>query len=60
MMAESNFIVDIRASVRLRPAMYFGCTTSRGVVHVVNELVSNGIDLGATAFATCDFWSLNT
>ncbi len=24
--------------------MYFGCTTSRGVVHVINELVSNGID----------------
>lgn len=25
--------------------MYFGCTTERGAVHVVNELISNGIDL---------------
>lgn len=36
---------DMRALIRARPGMFFGCTTSRGVVHVVNELVSNGIDL---------------
>jgi DNA gyrase subunit B len=44
-MAESNSIVDIRTFIRTRPGMYFGRTTSHGVVHVVNELVSNGIDL---------------
>jgi DNA gyrase subunit B len=32
--------------------MYFGCTTERGVVHVVNELVSNGIDLFLHGTAT--------
>jgi DNA gyrase subunit B len=44
-MPDSHSKIDIRTSVRTRPAMYFGCTTERGVVHVVNELVSNGIDL---------------
>lgn len=32
--------------------MYFGCATERGVVHVVNELVSNGIDLFLNGSAT--------
>src|SRR5436305_1033544 len=44
-MSDSASTMDIRTSVRTRPAMYFGCTTERGVVHLVNELVSNGIDL---------------
>jgi DNA gyrase subunit B len=44
-MTDSQSEIDIRTAVRTRPAMYFGCTTERGVVHVVNELVSNGIDL---------------
>lgn len=34
-----------RECVRKRPGMYFGEVNSRGVVHVINELVSNGIDL---------------
>ena len=37
--------VDCRTHIRKRPAMYFGWTSSRGVVQVINELVSNGIDL---------------
>lgn len=51
-MAHSQANMDIRTSVRKRPGMYFGCTTSLGVVHAVNELVSNGIDqylLGAAS-----------
>jgi DNA gyrase subunit B len=35
---------EIRESIRKRPAMYFGDNGPGGAVHVVNELVSNGID----------------
>lgn len=51
-MSDSQSIIDIRTSVRTRPGMYFGCTSERGVVHVVNELVSNGIDLFLSGSAT--------
>jgi DNA gyrase subunit B len=44
-MDTKNPPIDHRASIRKRPSMYFGCPTSRGVVHAINELVSNGIDL---------------
>lgn len=44
-MSNSQSERDTRTHVRTRPGMYFGCTTERGVVHVVNELVANGIDL---------------
>ena len=36
---------DIRISVRKGPDMYFGCATAHGIMHVVNDLVANGIDL---------------
>lgn len=44
-MHENDPPIDIRESVRKHPGMYFGDTTSRGVVHAISEIVSNGIDL---------------
>lgn len=32
------------ASIRLRPGMYIGDTGPRGITHLVNELVANGLD----------------
>jgi DNA gyrase subunit B len=44
-MVENQPTSDIRSLTRTHPGMFFGWTTERGVVHIVNELVSNGIDL---------------
>jgi len=44
-MAGNTKLDDTRVSIRKRPGMYFGSTGSHGVLHAINELVSNGIDL---------------
>ncbi len=37
--------MDIIESIRRRPAMYVGCTTSEGIEHLIGELVANAVDL---------------
>ncbi len=42
--AEEIKILEGLEAVRLRPGMYIGSTGSRGLHHLVNEIIDNGVD----------------